>query len=71
VTLHVAVQQSLKGERLGTQAALELGGIRFRSGRRKFLVPGWFHRITGQRIFNAVTSIDDFQRSVWWQAKLK
>ena len=59
VTLHVPVKKSLKGESFATNPAAKLAGVhvtslwwkllRFRSGR-----------VQGQRIFDSVTSIDEF-----------
>jgi len=39
VALHVAVEESLKTEDLGTEPALKLGGIVLRSCWRKFFQP--------------------------------
>jgi hypothetical protein len=71
VALHVAVEEALEAEDLGTEAALELGRVTLSPGRRHLVQPSGLHRISGKGILNAIASIDDLQRSVWWQAKLK
>lgn len=71
VALHVTVEEALQAEDLGTEAALELGWVSLSSGWRHLVQSSGLHRIVGKRILNAIASVDDFQRSVWWQAKLK
>ena len=71
VTLHVTVEEPLEGEDLGTKTALELGRIHVVAGHRHLFNPTSLHGISGQRVLDAITSVDDLKRSVWWQTKLK
>jgi hypothetical protein len=71
VTLHVTVEKPLKGEDLGTETTLKLGGIRVGASGRHLFNPSVIHRISGQRILDTIPSIYNLKRSVWWQAKLK
>jgi len=71
VALHVTVEEPLKGEDLGTETALELGWIHIGAGQWHLFNPASVHRISGKRVLDSVTSVDDLKRSVWWQAKLK
>ena len=71
VTLHVTVEKPLEGEDLGTETALELGRIHVGAGRRHLFNPAGVDRISGQRVLDTITSVDDLKRSIWWQAKLK
>ena len=71
VALHVAVEETLEAEDLGTEAALELGRITLCPRGRHLVQPSGLHWISGQWVLNAIASVDDLQRSVWWQAELK
>ena len=59
VTLHVPVKKSLKGESFAADPAAELAGVGVTSLGLKLLRlrPG---AVQGQRIFDSVTSIDEF-----------
>jgi hypothetical protein len=71
VTLHVAVEQPLQGEHLGAEPALELGWIVLRPGRGELLQTRGLNGVIGQRVLDAIASVDDLQRGVWRQAELK
>ena len=70
VTLHVPVKKPLQGESFAADPAAELAGVGVTSLGLKLLRlrPG---AVQGQRVFDSVASIDEFQRSVGRHAKLQ
>ena len=70
MTLHVAVQQPLQCESLGTDPTCKLGRISFRSDWRElfFRFRGW---ICHHRVFHSMTTINQLNRSIRWDSKLR
>ncbi len=71
MTLHVAVQQSLQRKHLCADAALKLGRVRFRPDRGKFFGDRFLRQVRCHRVLDAVAAVDQFDRHVRWNSKLK
>ena len=70
VAFHVSVQESLQAETLLADFALELA-VLLRSDRLGLLGLGASGQVECQRVFDPVPSVDQFQRGVRRNAKLK
>lgn len=70
VTLHVPVKKSLQGESFAADPAAELAGVGVAPLGLQLLRlgPG---AVQGQRVFDSVASIDQFQRSVGRHTELQ
>ena len=71
VTLHVSVKKSLKGESFAADPAAELAGVGVTSLGRHLLRLRPAEAVQSQRIFDSVTSIDEFQGSVGRHTELE
>ena len=69
VAFHMSIQQPLQGEDFGAESTLKFGGIRFWSGWWQFFFFAIW--ISGHWIFDAMTTIDQFNWCIRWDAKLK
>ena len=70
VAFHVSVQESLQAETLLADFALELA-ILLGPHRLRFLRLGTGRKIERQRVLDPVTTVDQLQRGVGWNAKLE
>ena len=70
VALHVSVQESLQAEPLLADFALELA-VLLGSDRLRFLRLGTGRKIERQRVLDPVSTVDQLQRGVGWNAKLE
>ena len=70
VALHVPVEQTLEAECFATHSAGKLAGVSFTSQWGKFLHFFLFWDICNHWILDAMTSIDQFKRSISRDSKL-
>ena len=71
VALHVSVQKPLQLKLLGAESALEFGRVGLRSEGRKLLGADDLGGISGKRILDAITAIDELHGCVGAKAQLK
>ena len=71
VTLHVPIQKPLQAEDFRAQAALKLGRVAFRSGWRQLDLRNLYLWIGAQRIFDSMSTIDEFNGCIRWNTQLQ